>query len=60
MSSDSGFRLTEEQALLRDTVHALAMERIAPRAAEIDRTAEFPWDVRDVLAEHDQIGRAHV
>ena len=53
MTDEGVFRLSEEQVLLRDTVHALAMERIAPRAAEIDRTAEFPWDVRDVLAEHD-------
>jgi alkylation response protein AidB-like acyl-CoA dehydrogenase len=45
--------LTEEQRLLRDTVRALADERIAPRAAEIDRTAEFPWDVKELLAEHE-------
>ena len=45
--------LTEEQRLLRDTVRALADERIAPRAAEIDRAAEFPWDVKELLAEHE-------
>ena len=47
------YRLTEEQRFLRDTVRRLADERIAPRAAEIDRTAEFPQDVRRLLAEHD-------
>jgi alkylation response protein AidB-like acyl-CoA dehydrogenase len=52
MASPSAFRLDEERELLRDTIHALAQERIAPRAAEIDRTAAFPWDVRDLLAEH--------
>jgi alkylation response protein AidB-like acyl-CoA dehydrogenase len=52
MASPPAFRLDEERELLRETIHALAQERIAPRAAEIDRTAEFPWDVRDVLAEH--------
>ncbi len=46
-------RLTEEQRLLRDTVRTLADERIAPRAAEIDRTAEFPWDVKELLAAQD-------
>ena len=46
-------RLTEEQRLLRDTVRALADERIAPRAAEIDRTSEFPWDVKELLAAQD-------
>ncbi|MCI0344053.1 MAG: acyl-CoA dehydrogenase family protein [Chloroflexi bacterium] len=47
------YRLTEEQALLRDTIHRLAQGRIAPRAAEIDRSAEFPRDVQSLLAEHD-------
>jgi alkylation response protein AidB-like acyl-CoA dehydrogenase len=47
------YRLTDDQAALRDAVRVLADERIAPRAAEIDRTAEFPWDVKDLLASHD-------
>jgi alkylation response protein AidB-like acyl-CoA dehydrogenase len=50
------YRLTHEQELLRDTVRALADERIAPRAADIDRTAEFPTDVKDLLASHDVLG----
>ena len=49
----SAYRLTEEQAMLRDAVRVLADEQIAPRAAEIDRTAEFPQDVRELLAAHD-------
>jgi alkylation response protein AidB-like acyl-CoA dehydrogenase len=40
----------------RDTVRQIAQERIAPRAAEIDRTGEYPWDVRELLAEHDILG----
>ena len=52
-SAPSPYRLTEEQVLLRDTLRQLADERIAPRAAEIDRSAEFPQDVRRLLAEHD-------
>jgi alkylation response protein AidB-like acyl-CoA dehydrogenase len=47
------YRLTEEQLMLRDAVRVLADERIAPRAAEIDRTAEFPHDIKELLAEHD-------
>jgi alkylation response protein AidB-like acyl-CoA dehydrogenase len=46
-------RLTEEQVLLRDAVRVLADERVAPRAAAIDRDAEFPQDIRRLLAEHD-------
>ena len=34
---------TEERQLL-ESVKALARDEIAPRAAEYDRTAEFPWD----------------
>ncbi len=47
------YRLTEDQAALRDAVRVLADEMIAPRAAEIDKTAEFPWDVKELLASHD-------
>jgi alkylation response protein AidB-like acyl-CoA dehydrogenase len=47
------YRLTEEQVLLRDTIRQLAEERIAPRAAEIDRTGEFPEDIRQLLAVQD-------
>jgi alkylation response protein AidB-like acyl-CoA dehydrogenase len=36
-------------ALLRDAVRALADDRIAPRAAEIDETGEFPQDVLEAL-----------
>jgi alkylation response protein AidB-like acyl-CoA dehydrogenase len=49
----SGYRLTEEQVLLRDTVRTLAFEQIAPRAAEIDRSGEFPGDIRQLLASQD-------
>ena len=52
-ASAATYRLTEDQAALRDAVRLLADERIAPRAAEIDRTAEFPWDVKELLAGHD-------
>ena len=46
-------RLNEEQAMIRDTVRDIARDRIAPRAAEIDRTGEFPWDVVDLFRKHD-------
>jgi alkylation response protein AidB-like acyl-CoA dehydrogenase len=34
-------------------VCVLADERVAPRAAEIDRTGEFPQDLRELLAQQD-------
>jgi len=42
--------------MLQEAVRVLADERIGPRAAEIDRTAEFPWDIKDLLASHDILG----
>ena len=52
-STPPTYRLTEEQTLLRDAVRTLADERVAPRAAEIDRTGEFPQDLRELLARQD-------
>jgi alkylation response protein AidB-like acyl-CoA dehydrogenase len=52
-SDESTYRLTGDQRLLRDTVRVIADERVAPRAAEIDRTAEFPWDIKELLAAND-------
>src|SRR5947207_13151549 len=49
-------RLTDEQRELRDLVRTLARERIAPRAAEIDASHEFPWDVVELYRENDLFG----
>jgi alkylation response protein AidB-like acyl-CoA dehydrogenase len=48
--------LTEEQREIRDLIRELARERIAPRAAEIDKSAEFPWDVVEVFREQEIFG----
>jgi alkylation response protein AidB-like acyl-CoA dehydrogenase len=45
--------LSDEQREIRDLVRALARERIAPRAAEIDKSAEFPWDMVELMREHE-------
>ena len=49
----STFALSEEHEALREAVRALADDKIAPRAADIDRTAEFPWDVYEALVKAD-------
>jgi alkylation response protein AidB-like acyl-CoA dehydrogenase len=48
--------LNEEQRELRELVRTLARERIAPRAAEIDASHEFPWDVVELYREHGLFG----
>ena len=50
------YQLTEEQEMLRDVVRRMAVERIEPRAAEIDASGEFPWDVKDLLARQEILG----
>ena len=49
----STFALSEEHEALRQAVRELAEDKIAPRAADIDRTAEFPWDVYEALVKAD-------
>src|SRR5215510_4571774 len=44
------FALPEEHEALRQAVRALADDKIAPRAAEVDAAGEFPWDVHEALA----------
>ncbi|HEY7196538.1 MAG TPA: acyl-CoA dehydrogenase family protein [Gaiellaceae bacterium] len=48
--------LTDEQQEIRNLVRALAREHVAPRAAEIDATAEFPWDLVELFREHELLG----
>src|SRR3954447_14832252 len=47
------YALTGEQLDFRATIRQIVADRVATRAAEIDATAEYPWDIRRLLAEHD-------
>jgi alkylation response protein AidB-like acyl-CoA dehydrogenase len=48
--------LNDEQREIRELVRTIAREQIAPRAAEIDKSAEFPWDVVELYREKDLFG----
>lgn len=50
------YQLTEEQELVRANVRKLAEERIVPRAAEIDQTGEYPWDLLELFKQQDLLG----
>src|SRR5882724_8918822 len=39
------FQLSEEHRLIQDTARRIAKEKIAPRAAEMDETGEYPHDI---------------
>jgi alkylation response protein AidB-like acyl-CoA dehydrogenase len=48
--------IAPERELVLQAVRELARERIAPRAREIDETAEFPWDMVELFRENDLFG----
>ena len=50
------YALTPDQIDFRDTIRQIVRERVAPRAAEIDAKAEYPWDLRKLFAEQDLLG----
>ena len=41
------YELTDEQIMVKDTVHRMAKEKIAPFAADIDESAEFPQEITE-------------
>lgn len=45
--------LSEDEQALIEAIHEIALEKVAPRAAEIDHTAQFPWDMKELLAQQD-------
>jgi alkylation response protein AidB-like acyl-CoA dehydrogenase len=50
------YELPQEHKEFRDTIRQIVRERVAPRAAEIDAKAEYPWDIRKLFAEQDILG----
>src|ERR1700722_16215199 len=50
------YAIPPEHLEFRDLIRQLAREQIAPRAAQIDEQAEYPHDLRRMLAEHDALG----
>ncbi len=53
---DFDFALGDDVDMLRETVRAFAGDRIAPRAAEIDRSNTFPRDLWPALGELGLLG----
>jgi alkylation response protein AidB-like acyl-CoA dehydrogenase len=59
MSMEAGqglYAIPQDLLDFRETIRQIASERIAPRAAEIDREEKYPWDIRKLLAEQDILG----
>jgi alkylation response protein AidB-like acyl-CoA dehydrogenase len=45
--------LTDDQKMIRDLAAQIAREKIAPIAAELDESGEFPWEIVKTLAKSD-------
>ena len=44
--------LNQEQKMILSTVRKITRDAIKPRAAEIDESQEFPWDIVKVFTEN--------
>jgi alkylation response protein AidB-like acyl-CoA dehydrogenase len=47
------YDLPQEHRDFREAIRQIVDEKVRPRAAEIDATGEYPWDVRKLFAEQD-------
>ena len=50
------FQLSEEQRLIQQTARRIAKERVAPRAAEMDVTEEYPHDIYNAFRDVELLG----
>ncbi|MFH0958213.1 MAG: acyl-CoA dehydrogenase family protein [Pseudomonadota bacterium] len=48
--------LTDEHKMIRDTAREFAREVIAPRAEDMERTGEYPYDIIDQMAKLGMMG----
>jgi alkylation response protein AidB-like acyl-CoA dehydrogenase len=55
-AADNLYEIPREMLDFRETIRQIAVEKIAPRAGEIDRESKYPWDIRKLLAEQDILG----
>jgi len=56
MSSDAQYALTQDQLDFLEVIRQMVVERVTPRAHDIDESGEFPQDIRELFAEHDLFG----
>ena len=54
--ANAAYSLPPDFLDFRETIRKMVVERVAPRAAEIDEKAEYPQDLRELFASHDLFG----
>ncbi|MBN8867243.1 MAG: acyl-CoA dehydrogenase family protein [Solirubrobacterales bacterium] len=56
MSADAQYALTQDQLDFLEVIRQMVVEKVTPRAHDIDESGEFPQDIRELFAEHDLFG----
>ena len=56
MTTTAGSPADDDEALILATVRELVRDTVAPRAAEIDASGEFPWDIQKLFAQTGLLG----
>jgi alkylation response protein AidB-like acyl-CoA dehydrogenase len=56
MSADAQYALTQDQLDFLEVIRQMVVEKVTPRAHDIDESGEFPQDIRQLFAEHDLFG----
>ena len=54
--SDAQYALTQDQLDFLEVIRQMVVEKVTPRAHDIDESGEFPQDIRELFAEHDLFG----
>jgi len=50
------YSLTQDQLDFLEVIRQMVVEKVTPRAHDIDESGEFPQDIRELFAEHDLFG----
>lgn len=56
MSADAQYALTQDQLDFLEVIRQMVVEKVTPRAHDIDESGEFPQDIRELFAGHDLFG----
>jgi len=56
LAPERSAEMIEAEQMILDTVRQLVQDKVAPRAAAIDATGEYPQDLRDLFAKNDLLG----
>jgi len=56
MTAEAQYALTQDQLDFLEVIRQMVVEKVTPRAHDIDESGEFPQDIRELFAEHDLFG----